>query len=153
MFRVSLPICSFSSLIRLTLTHTTVTSIANMRLSTVALTSLAAKLAAASTVSFPLANGFPDLNTTALVLVNQLAGGTQPTGPASTFTPTFTDAGIQTLRLIAANELAEVAFFSQLVSNITNSVANYQCDQYVLDSLISILNVSRIGQLHFPGVC
>ena len=122
---------------------------AKMRFTTVALTSAAANLVAAAPFSFPLANGFPNLNATALAMVNQLAGGTQPTEPAQTTTPKLTAAGIQTLRLIAANELAEVAFFSELVSNITNGVPNYQCEDHVLASLVSILNVRSSHGLQF----
>ena len=112
-----------------------------MRFSTVALTSAVANLAAAAPFSFPLPNGFPNLNSTAMQAVQKLAGGTLPNGPAPT---TLKPGGVQTLQLIAANEIFEVAYFSELVYNITTKVPGYECEKDVLDSLIAVMNVSHI---------
>jgi hypothetical protein len=100
-----------------------------------------ASLAIAAPFSYPLANGFPALNTTALQRVFQLAGGTLPNGalPAS-----LTSNGAQALQLIAANELFEVAYFTELLQNITTRVRGYEeghDDKYIIDSLKAIVNV------------
>lgn len=42
---------------------------------------LSATLATAAPFQFPLANGFPSLNSTALAAVQKMAGGTLPNGP------------------------------------------------------------------------
>ena len=102
-----------------------------------------AGLAAAAPFAFPLANGFPNLNATALQQVEKLAGGTLPNGALpSTLTPN----GVQTLQLIAANELSEVAFFTQLLQNITNKVPGYHEGHhpYIIDTLTAVVAVSHL---------
>ena len=112
-----------------------------MRFSTVIITLATATLAAAAPFSFPLANGFPKLNATALVEVYKLAGGTLPNIAVP---PTLQPAGIQTLQLIAANELFEVAYFTELLSNISNNVPGYDIPDkdYVVKTLTAVVNVS-----------
>jgi hypothetical protein len=107
-----------------------------------ALVLASARLAAAAPFSYPLANGFPALNTTALQRVFQLAGGTLPDGALPT---SLTTNGIQALQLIAANELFEVAYFTQLLQNITTRVRGYEeghDDKYIIDTLRAVVNVS-----------
>lgn len=114
-----------------------------MRFSTFALSSAAAGIAAAAPFSFPLANGFPTLNATAMAEVYKLAGGTLPNGALPT---NLTASATQTLQLIAANELFEVAYFAELLSNVTNKVSGYDdiADyDYVLKTLTAVLNVSN----------
>jgi len=98
-------------------------------------------LAAAAPFSYPLANGFPNLNATALQQVYKLAGGTLPNGalPSS-----LKPGGVQTLQLIAANELFEVAYFTELLQNITTKVDGYEDghDRYIKDTLEAIIAVS-----------
>lgn len=104
---------------------------------------LSASLAAAAPFSFSLANGFPNLNSTAMAEVYKLAGGTLPNGalPSS-----LTAGGTQALQLIAANEEFEVAYFSELLANVTNSVPGDGYDiadkDYVIKTLTAVLNVS-----------
>jgi hypothetical protein len=100
-----------------------------------------AGLAASAPFSYPLANGFPTLNATALQQVYKLAGGTLPNGalPSS-----LKPSGIQTLQLIAANELFEVAYFTELLLNITTKVEGYEegHDRYIIDTLKAVIAVS-----------
>jgi hypothetical protein len=76
--------------------------------------------------------------------VYKLAGGTLPNGalPSS-----LKASGIQALQLIAANELFEVAYFTELLQNVTNQVPGYQVDDYdyVVDTLTAIRAVRLSG--------
>jgi hypothetical protein len=103
---------------------------------------LSASAASAAPFTFPLANGFPTLNATSLAAVYKLAGGTLPNGALPT---SLTPAGTQALQLIAANEIFEVAYFSELLANVTNSVPgdgyNVADKDYVVDTLTAIVNV------------
>ena len=121
-----------------------------MHLSTIALTSAAAQLIAAAPFSFPLANGFPQLNSTAMLQVYKLAGGTLPNGalPSS-----LKAGGIQALQLIAANELFEVAYFTDLLQNVTDNVPGYQVEDYdyVVATLTAIRAV-RVSALIYSGL-
>lgn len=114
-----------------------------MRFSTAVLTFAAANLAAAAPFSYPLPNGFPNLNATAMQEVFKLAGGTLPNGPLPS---SLKPAGIQALQLIAANEIFEVAYFTELLNNITNRVPGYdeKCDQYIIDTITAVQNVCAI---------
>ncbi|KAH8790459.1 late sexual development protein [Hyaloscypha sp. PMI_1271] len=110
-----------------------------------------AGLAAAAPFSYPLANGFPNLNSTELELVYKLAGGTLPNGALpSTLKPN----GVQALQLIAANELFEVAYFTELVHNITSKVRGYSDGhhQYIIDTLTSVINQEEVHVLAANGV-
>jgi hypothetical protein len=53
----------------------------------------------------------------------KLAGGTTPNVSPPT---SLKDGGVQTLQLIAANELLEIAFFTKLLRNITSHVTGYE---------------------------
>jgi hypothetical protein len=72
---------------------------------------------------FPLANGFPNLNATALQKVFSIAGGTAPNGPLPT---SLTLTGAKTFQVIALNEFFEVAYFTELLFNITSGVQGYE---------------------------
>jgi hypothetical protein len=115
-----------------------------MRFCTVTVTLATATLAAAAPFSFPLANGFPKLNETAQAEVYRLAGGPLPNIAVPT---TLQPAGIQTLQLIAANELFEVAYFTELLSNISNNVPGYDIPDkdYVVKMLTAVMNVSTLS--------
>ena len=101
---------------------------------------LSASAAAAAPFSFPLQNGFPNLNATALAEVFALAGGTAPNGgaPSSLKAP-----AVQAFQLIAANELAEIAYFTELIANVTNDVPGYDVEDkdYIVKTLTAIVNV------------
>lgn len=98
-------------------------------------------LAAAAPFKYPLENGFPNLNATALEEVYKLAGGTLPNGPLpSTLKPD----GVQTLQLLAVNELFETAYFTELLKNVTDGVEGYDVadKDYTIRTLTAIVNVS-----------
>jgi hypothetical protein len=121
-----------------------------MHFSTIALTTAAAQLVAAAPFSFPLANGFPQLNSTAMQQVYKLAGGTLPNGalPSS-----LKAGGIQALQLIAANELFEVAYFTDLLQNVTDKVPGYQVEDYdYVVATITAVRAVRLSSLIHPEV-
>jgi len=115
-----------------------------MHFSLLAFASVVATLTSAAPFSFPLTNGFPNLNLTAIHAVEKLAGGTLP--PSGALPSALKPAGVQALQLIAANELFEVAYFTELLRNITNKVTGYEVnDQHIIDSLTAIVNVSSLS--------
>ena len=92
--------------------------------------------------SLPLSNGFPNITnpSSQLTAIEEQAHGTLPNGPppASVTADTLTS-----LELIAFNELFEVAFFTDLIYNITNNVPGYEIggkgvQQFVLNALIAV---------------
>lgn len=89
--------------------------------------------------SFPLPNGFPTLSADQLNAVNQQAHGTQPNGGA----PTLGKDDLTSIQLIAFNEIFEVAFFTDLLYNVTNNVAGFTISDAttrtnVINALIAI---------------
>lgn len=120
-----------------------------MHFSTILLSSAAAQLACAAPFSYPLANGFPNLNSTAMQEVYKLAGGTLPNGALPA---TLKADAVQTLQLIAANELFETAYFTELLQNITTKVPGYDVDDYdyVVKTLTAVINVRcpEMDELH-----
>jgi hypothetical protein len=109
-----------------------------MRLLTLLVTAAQACMVMAAPFSYPLANGFPKINVTSLEEIFKLAGGTTPNVSPLT---SLKDGRVQTLQLIAANELLEIAFFTELLQNITSHVPGYETNQYNIDSLTAIVNV------------
>lgn len=89
--------------------------------------------------SFPLPNGFPFPDDTALKELFTRAGGNFTNAPLA---PRFDDDSLTSWKLQAFNEFMEVAFFTQLIANITDGVAGYELDpsmrDYVLSSLETI---------------
>lgn len=81
----------------------------------------AVQLQPSNPFSFPISNGFPDLSDTAKAQVNVLAQGIIPNGGA----PTFDADTILSFQLIAFNEIWEIAFFTSLLSNLTNDVDGF----------------------------
>ncbi|KAL2194463.1 hypothetical protein P885DRAFT_71235 [Corynascus similis CBS 632.67] len=88
---------------------------------------------------FPLSNGFPFPNDTALEELFTRAGGNFTNAPLA---PRFDDDSLTSWKLQAFNEFMEVAFFTQLIANITDNVAGYELEpdmrDYVLTSLKTI---------------
>ncbi|RDW83482.1 hypothetical protein BP5796_04973 [Coleophoma crateriformis] len=74
----------------------------------------------------PLGNGFPMIvqPSDALTVVSVAAHGSLPNSPPPPNKPSA-DA-LTSLRLIAFNELFEVAYFTELLNNITNNVEGYE---------------------------
>lgn len=96
-------------------------------LSAIALLSVVPSLIAAPTARAPdagkeLPDGLPNPSPSELEVIEQNAHGTLPNGPPP---PVISNGGILNLKLIAFNELFEVAFFSELITNITENVDGY----------------------------
>ena len=114
-----------------------------MRLLSIAsLSAIAGCAAAAPYGPFPLADGFPNPSPAQLKQIETLAGGSLPNGPLPT---TLTPSAVVAVQLIALNEIFEVAYFTDLLSNITNSVPGYELTgynrTYVTEALTAVVNV------------
>ena len=114
--------------------------------------SAAAARVAATPFKFPLPDGFPNPSPAQLAVIQKEAGGTLPNGPLPT---SLKSAGVTTLQLLALNELFEVAYFSELLSNVTNGVPGYDAKSiapldktYVVDALTAVVNVSSSHRSH-----
>lgn len=96
-------------------------------------------VARAEPFNFPLPNGFPFPNETALEELFTRAGGNFTNAPLA---PRFDDDSLTSWKLQAFNEFMEVAFFTQLIQNISTNVSGYDLDpamrDYVLFSLETI---------------
>ncbi|MCJ1455259.1 hypothetical protein MMC28_005613 [Mycoblastus sanguinarius] len=122
--------------------------------STIALASTIAAVGVAATpFKFPLPDGFPNPDPAQLALIEQEAQGTLPDGPLPT---SLKSAGITTLQLLALNEIFEVAYFTELLSNVTNEVPGYDTKsiaplerKYAIDVLTAVVNQEK---LHAAGV-
>jgi len=102
-------------------------------------------------VYFPLANGFPNPNADNLQKIQIQAHGILPNGPPP---PKLSDEGVKNLQLIALNELFEVAYFTELVYNLTNKVPGYDLGYghpYILDSLKAIVAQEQLHALNANG--
>lgn len=91
----------------------------------------------------PLPDGMPNPSPSELETIEMNSHGTLPNGPPP---PGISEGGIINLKLIAFNELFEVAFFHQLIKNITDKVSGYRFTDeedydFVLDGLQVILAV------------
>jgi hypothetical protein len=84
-------------------------------------------IASAAPFTFPLSNGFPKVANPSpqLTAIEQQAHGILPNGSPP---PAITADTETSLQLITFNELFEVAFFTELLSNITNNVPGFQFD-------------------------
>lgn len=105
--------------------------------------------------AFPLSNGFPNITnpSSQLTAIEEQAHGTLPNGPppASVTADTLTS-----LELIAFNELFEVAFFTDLIYNITNNVPGYSIggdgvQQFVLNALTAVQAQEELHALNANG--
>jgi hypothetical protein len=88
-----------------------------------------------------LSNGFPTPNPDQLQAIERAAQGTLPNGPPP---PNISQTAIDILTVIAFNELFEVAYFTDLIANITDNATGYRIErrEEVLRNLNVIVNVS-----------
>lgn len=107
--------------------------------------------------SFPLSNGFPNIQnpSSQLSSIETQAHGTLPNGPPPPSAPAADDLVSQ--RLIAFNELWEVAFFTELLFNVTNNVEGYQFQdqserQVVIDAITAVQAQEELHALNANGV-
>lgn len=108
--------------------------------------SVAPPLKSGNPFSFPLSNGFPNLSQAALNATEEQAGGTEPNGGA----PTLTADDLTSFQLIAFNEIFEVAFFTDLLYNVTNNVAGFTVNDPNLRQIIinSLTSIQAVEELH-----
>ncbi|CAO2652546.1 Nn.00g008290.m01.CDS01 [Neocucurbitaria sp. VM-36] len=102
-------------------------------------------------VYFPLSNGFPNPGAGEVLEIQKQGHGLLPNGPPP---PTLSPEGVTNLKLIALNELFEVAYFTELVYNLTNKVQGYDLGyghDYVLDALTSIVAQEEMHLLNANG--
>ncbi|OCK81590.1 late sexual development protein [Lepidopterella palustris CBS 459.81] len=100
---------------------------------------------------FPLADGFPTPNTDQLNTIQKQAFGTLPNGPPPA---TISTDGLTNLKLIALNEVFEVAFFTELVYNLTNKLPGYDLDyahDFVTDTLKAVIAQEELHALNANG--
>lgn len=103
---------------------------------------LSLPLLAISGPIFPLPDGFPWPDTSQLQIIEQQASGTLSN---SSLPGNISMEGLKDFQLIAFNELAEVAFFTELLSNITNNVEGYMINAEKRDFIISTITaVQRV---------
>ena len=92
--------------------------------------------------SFPLANSFPNITIPSeqFTVIEETAHGSIPNGAPP---PSIQANTLISLQLIAFNELFETAFFTELISNITNNVDGYRIQDgatrsFLLDTFTAI---------------
>lgn len=103
--------------------------------------------AQADAFAFPLSNGFPNVTnpSSQLTQIEQQAHGTLPNGSAPP--PPHADS-LNSLGFIAFNELMEVAFFTELIANITANAPGYD-NIHNRSQVLAILNaVQAQEELH-----
>lgn len=99
-------------------------------------------------VYFPLKNGFPNPNSDQILEIQKEAFGTLPNGNPP---PEVSPDGLTNLKFIAFNEIFEVAFFSELLHNVTEKAPGYDLGyghQYVLDALHAIIAQEELHALN-----
>ena len=100
----------------------------------------------ASALVTRLPDGLPFPSPEQIKKIQEKAHGTLPNTPLP---DQISEKGIVNLELIAFNELFEVAFFTQLLKNITNNVPGYEIGnerdrEYALRSLRAIQGVGLL---------
>lgn len=103
---------------------------------------------AATPFKFPLPDGFPAPSPAQLAVIEKEAQGSLPNGALPTVVKS---AGVTTLQLLALNEIFEVAYFTELLANVTTDVAGYDAKsiapldkKYVVESLTAVVNVGSV---------
>ncbi|KAI4137051.1 MAG: hypothetical protein LQ341_005308 [Variospora aurantia] len=106
--------------------------------------------------TFPTADGFPRPNRTQLAQIQQGAGGTL----SNAFLPaSLKSAAITILELLTNNEISEVAFFTELLTNITTNVPGYDAAatapldrDYLIKAISAIVNQEKLHALGAEGI-
>ena len=107
----------------------------------------ATRLVHASPFNFPLSNGFPFPGDAALEELYTTAGGNFTNMPLA---PKFDSDSLTSWKLQAFNEFMEVAFFTQLIANITDGVPGYELDPESKDYILNTLKTIQAVSLAFP---
>ncbi|KAJ9614075.1 hypothetical protein H2200_002211 [Cladophialophora chaetospira] len=115
---------------------------------------------ASNIFKFPTADGFPNVQnpSDALTQIEIAAHGTLPIAPPPPATPPPPpkEDDLVSLRLIAFNELFEVAYFSELLYNITNAVPGYEfqdqsAKQQMIDAITAVVAQEKEHTLNANG--
>lgn len=106
--------------------------------------------------SFPLQDGFPNIamGSDALKSIETAAHGTLPDGPLPTH---ISNISATIWQIIAFNELFEVAYFSDLIDNITKSAPGYEIGSpaarhVILNSLKAVQAQEKLHALGANGI-
>ena len=109
-----------------------------------------------SVFKFPTSDGFPNVQnpSDALSAIAVAAHGTLPNGPPPPTAPKEDD--LLSLRLIAFNELFEVAYFTELLYNVTNNVPGYAYQdqserQQIIDAITAVVAQEKLHTLNANG--
>ncbi len=109
-----------------------------------------------SIFKFPTSDGFPTIQNPsgALTAIEVAAHGLLPNGPPPPVAPKEDD--LLSLRLIAFNEIFEVAYFTELLFNITNNVAGYEYQdqaqrQQIIDAITAVVAQEKEHALNANG--
>ncbi|KAF2816103.1 uncharacterized protein BDZ99DRAFT_433042 [Mytilinidion resinicola] len=111
----------------------------------------AAPIESRDSPAFPLSDGFPNPSGAQILQIQQRAGGTLPNGKGA---PPVSEDGLISLRLIALNELFEVAFFTELYQNLTTKVPGYDLGnghQFILDAIEAVVAQEELHALNANG--
>ncbi|KAJ4288606.1 hypothetical protein N0V90_011843 [Kalmusia sp. IMI 367209] len=100
--------------------------------------------------SFPLPDGFPNPSPDQINDIQIRAHGNLPNTPLPT---NLSPEGITNFKLIAFNELFEVAFFYELVQNITNDVQGYAFGGQKDKILEDLQVIVAVEELHALSPC
>lgn len=99
-------------------------------------------------VYYPLKDGFPTPGTDGMLQIQKEAFGTLSNAPGA---DKISKEGLTNLKLVAFNELSEVAFFTELLHNVTKKAPGYDLGyghEYVLASLHAIAAQEKLHMLN-----
>jgi hypothetical protein len=99
-------------------------------------------------VYFPLKNGFPNPDQNGMLQIEKEAFGTLSNAPAA---EKISPEGLTNLKLLAFNELMEVAFFTELLHNLTDKAPGYDLEyghEYVLEAIHAIAAQEQLHMLN-----
>lgn len=99
-------------------------------------------------VYFPLDDGFPNPDKNGVLQIEKEAFGTLSNAPGA---DTISPEGLTNLKLLAFNELMEVAFFTELLHNLTDKAPGYDLEyghEYVLEAIHAIAAQEKLHMLN-----
>jgi len=126
----------------------------NMRFQIASTLAIAGLASAAPYQPFPLRDGFPNPSPAQLAVIEKAAGGTLPNGPTPP-NPNSAAAALD-LQVIAFNEIFEVAYFTQLLHNVTTGVHGYKVSDrwgkaYIVKLLTEVIAQEKLHAVDANG--
>ena len=115
---------------------------------------LLATVVSAAPFMFPLSNGFPNPSPAALTAIEEQAHGTLSNQPPP---PKLASSTCTAFQLIAFNEIHEVAFFTELLTNITTNVSGYdirdpEAKHFAINAVTAIIAQEELHALNAETV-